>query len=160
VNKIIVSGNLVRDAELRFTPQGTPVAEFRMGIRDDMLKKRENRSVFLDIVLFGQRAEALHKYLLKGKSILVEGRLDVRINKSQDGRTFTNIQVYANRLEFLGRKEGVSGDSSSYANASEDRSSGTPVHEDSSSLPECLHSAGTPAQEETDFEIPEEETEK
>ena len=137
MNKIIVSGNLVRDAELRFTPQGTPVAEFRMGVRDDMLKKRENRSVFLDIVLFGQRAEALHKYLLKGKSILVEGRLDVRINKGQDGRTFTNIQVYANRLEFLGRKSEVT------------EAPGEIPHEDLSSQ--------ASVQEETDFEIPEEE---
>jgi single-strand DNA-binding protein len=133
VNKIIVSGNLVRDAELRFTPQGTPVAEFRLGVRDDMLKKRENRSVFLDVVLFGQRAELLHKYLLKGKSIMVEGRLDVRINKAQDGRTFTNVQIYANQLEFLGKK-GESPDSSP----------------ENSSQQETAH-------EETDFEIPEEE---
>lgn len=104
MNKIIVSGNLVRDGELRFTPQGTPVVEFRIGVRDDLLKKKENRSVFLDIVLFGQRAELLHKYLLKGKSVLVEGRLDVRTNKGEDGRTFINVQVYANRLEFLTKK--------------------------------------------------------
>ena len=110
MNRIMVSGNLVRDAELRYTPSGTAVAEFRIGIRDDMLKKRENRTVFIDVVLFGQRAEALHKYLMKGKSLMVEGRLDIRINKNQDGRTFTNIQVYANTLEFLGtgkRTEGA-----------------------------------------------------
>ncbi len=107
MNKIMVSGNLVRDAELRYTPNGTAVAEFRMGIRDDLLKKRENRTVFIDVVLFGQRAEALHKYLMKGKSMMVEGRLDIRINKNQDGRTFTNIQVYANSLEFLGKKDEV-----------------------------------------------------
>jgi len=104
VNRIIVSGNLVRDAEMRYTPQGTAVVEFRIGVRDDLLKKREDRSVFLDIVLFGQRAEALYKYLLKGKSVLIEGRLDVKTNKTQDGRTFTNVQVYANTLEFISKK--------------------------------------------------------
>ncbi len=140
MNKIIISGNLVRDAELRFTPQGTPVAEFRMGIRDDMLKKRENRSVFLDVVLFGQRAELLHKYLLKGKPIMVEGRLDIRINKTQDGRTFTNVQIYANQLEFLGKK----GESSLAEPTSADTSP------ESSSSQETAH-------EETDFEIPEEQ---
>lgn len=131
MNKIIVSGNIVRDAELRFTTQGTPVVEFSIGIRDDLLKKRENRSVFIAIVLFGQRAETLHKYLLKGKSIIVEGRLDIKINKSSDGRTFTNIQVYANTLEFLGKKD--TGDSME--------------NKESQALTE----------EEQDFEIPEEE---
>jgi len=140
VNKIIVSGNLVRDAELQFTPQGTPVAEFSIGVRDELLKKRENRSVFLDIVIFGQRAEALHKYLLKGKSILVEGRLDIKRNKGQDGRTFTNIRVYANSLEFLGRKSEVT------------ESPGEVPHEDLSSQ--------ASVQEETDFEIPEEQPEQ
>ena len=111
MNRIIVSGNIVKDAELRYTPQGTAVAEFRIGIRDDLLKKRENRSVFISIVLFGQRAELIHKYLLKGKPMLVEGRLDVKSKKMEDGRTFTNIQIYADKLEFLGKKEGTTSES-------------------------------------------------
>jgi len=137
MNRIIVSGNIVKDAELRYTPQGTAVAEFRIGIRDDLLKKRENRSVFISIVLFGVRAEAIHKYLLKGKPILVEGRLDIKTKKMEDGRTFTNIQVYADRLEFLGRKEGTS-----------------ESHEPEAA-PQEAHSE-TPAE---DFEIPQEENE-
>lgn len=128
MNKIIVSGNIVRDAELRFTPQGTPVVEFSIGIRDDLLKKRENRSVFINIVLFGKRAEILHKYLTKGKSVMTEGRLDIKINKNPDGRTFTNIQIYANSLEFLGKKE--TGE---------------------------IHGSEQTIEENTDYEVPEEE---
>lgn len=74
MNRIVVSGNLVRDAEMRYTPQGTAVVEFRIGVRDDFLKKREGRAVFLDVVLFGKMAEALHKYLLReNPSSLKEG---------------------------------------------------------------------------------------
>ncbi len=137
MNRIIVSGNIVRDAELRYTPQGTAVAEFRIGIRDDLLKKRENRSVFISIVLFGQRAELIHKYLLKGKPILVEGRLDIKTKKLEDGRTFTNIQVYADKLEFLGKKEGTAG---------------SPEPE---AAPQETHNETPPE----DFEIPQEENE-
>src|SRR4030043_168251 len=83
-NKIILIGNLTKDPELRYTPQGTPVASFRLAVNyrykqsasggDDL----KQETMFIDNVVFGKQAESCSKYLNKGSSVLVEGRLQER----------------------------------------------------------------------------------
>ena len=101
MNRITVTGRLTADAELRYTPEGSPVAEFRFAVRDDFLEKKENRTVFVDVVVWGERAERIYKTLLKGKLILIEGRLDIKINKADSGKSYMNVCVYANEIEFM-----------------------------------------------------------
>ena len=104
MNKIVITGNIAKDAELRFTPDGTPVSNFSMGVRE-YRKKDDKQTLFLDLVIWGKRAEALNNYLKKGKGIMVEGRLDVSRRSAENGKTYTNVRVYVNELEFLGKKD-------------------------------------------------------
>ena len=104
MNKVVMSGNITKDAELRFTPDGTPVSNFSIAVRE-YKKKEDKQTLFIDLFVWGKRAEALNQYLKKGKSILVDGRLDVTKRASDNGKTYTNIKVYVNELEFLGKKE-------------------------------------------------------
>jgi len=107
-NKIILIGNLTKDPELRYTPQGTPVASFRLAVnrwykQSDEVKKE---TMFIDNVVFGKQAESCSKYLNKGSSVLVEGRLQERRWES-NGQQRSKFEVIAQSVRFLSRK-GVS----------------------------------------------------
>ncbi|MFH1283276.1 MAG: single-stranded DNA-binding protein [bacterium] len=104
MNKIVLSGNIAKDAELRFTPDGTPVSNFPLAVRQ-YRRKDDKQTLFLDMVVWGKRAEALNTYLQKGKSIIVEGRLDVSKRAAENGKTYTNVRVYVSDLEFVGKKD-------------------------------------------------------
>lgn len=109
MNKIVLTGNITKDAELRFTPDGTPVSNFSIGVRE-YRKKEDKQALFIDIVVWGKRAESLNQYLKKGTGIMVEGRLDVTKRTGENGKTYTNVRVYAGDIEFLGKKSQDSAD--------------------------------------------------
>jgi single-strand DNA-binding protein len=77
-NKVILAGNLTRDPELRHTPKGTAVAKLGLAVNRSWTtetgEKREE-ATFVDVDAFGKQAETIAKFLRKGRSILVEGRL-------------------------------------------------------------------------------------
>jgi single-strand DNA-binding protein len=105
-NKVILIGNLTKDPELRYTPQGTPVASFRLAVNrsfkqgDDLRKE----TMFIDIVVFGKQAESCSQYLNKGSSALVEGRLQERRWES-DGQQRSKFEVVAQSVRFLSPKK-------------------------------------------------------
>jgi single-strand DNA-binding protein len=107
-NKIILIGNLTKDPELRYTPQGTPVASFRLAVNykykqsDDV----KQETMFIDNVIFGKQAESCSKYLNKGSSVLVEGRLQERRWES-NGQQKSKFEVIAQSVRFLSRKTGA-----------------------------------------------------
>lgn len=72
-NKTIVGGRLTRDATLETTPKGTSVLEFSVASTEKYKDKEE--TLFLDCAIFGERAEKLAQYMLKGKAVLLDGRL-------------------------------------------------------------------------------------
>ena len=81
VNKAILIGNLGKDAELRYTASGTPVASCRIATTERYNDREGNKkedTQWHDIVIWGKTAEAIHSYLVKGKQIYVEGRLQTR----------------------------------------------------------------------------------
>ena len=110
-NKIILIGNLTKDPELRYTPQGTPVASFRLAVNyrykqsaaggDDM----KQETLFIDNVVFGKQAESCSKYLNKGSAVLVEGRLQERRWES-DGQQRSKFEIIAQSVRFLSRRTG------------------------------------------------------
>ena len=78
VNKVILVGNLGRDAEVRYTPGGAPVASFSIATTENWTSKdgeKHEQTEWHRIVLWGKSAETLQPYLTKGKQIYVEGRL-------------------------------------------------------------------------------------
>ena len=106
-NKIILIGNLTKDPELRYTPQGTPVATLRLAVnyRYKQSDEAKQETMFIDSVVFGRQAETCSKYLSKGSSVLVEGRLQERRWES-NGQQRSKFEVVAQSVRFLSRKGG------------------------------------------------------
>ncbi len=107
-NKIILIGNLTKDPELRYTPQGTPVTTFRIAVNTKYNKQSDDakqETLFIDSVVFGKQAEPCSKYLNKGSSVLVEGRLQERRWES-NGQQKSKFEVVAQSVKFLGKKSG------------------------------------------------------
>jgi single-strand DNA-binding protein len=111
-NRVILIGNLTKDPEVRYTPGGTPVATIPIAVNsrfkqgDDM----KDEVLFIDTVIFGKQAEACGQYLSKGRSVLVEGRLRER-RWEYEGQKKSKMEVVANTVRFLSKKESAPGDS-------------------------------------------------
>ena len=105
-NKITIVGNLGRDPELRYTPQGTPVCSFSMASNE----KRKNRDTgdadevvtWFRITLWGRQAETASQYLTKGKPVYIEGRLRVEEFTDRDGNKRHSLEVNATDMQFIG----------------------------------------------------------
>jgi len=102
-NKVILIGHLTRMPELRYTPNGTPVASFRLAVNrkfkqgDDM----KDEVCFIDIVVFGKQAEHCGQYLSKGSGVIVDGRLQQRRWETEDGQKRNKHEVVANTITFM-----------------------------------------------------------
>lgn len=105
-NRIILIGNLTKDPELRYTPQGTPVSNFRIAVNSRYKQADELReeTLFIDVVVLGKQAESCSQYLNKGRSVLVEGRLKERRWESE-GQQRSKFEVIAQNVRFLSKKE-------------------------------------------------------
>jgi len=105
VNKAILVGNLGRDAELRYTSGGAPVASVRIATTERFTdregQKREDTQ-WHDVVIWGKTAEALHEFLVKGKQIYVEGRIQTRKWTDKEGKDRYNTEIRADRVVLLG----------------------------------------------------------
>lgn len=105
VNKVILIGNLGRDAELRYTPAGAAVATLNLAtteVWNDKAGHRQERTEWHRIVLWGKSAESLNEYLTKGKQIYVEGRLQTRQWDDKDGNKRYTTEVRGDRIVLLG----------------------------------------------------------
>jgi single-strand DNA-binding protein len=112
VNKVILVGNLGRDAELRNTTGGNAVATLSLAtteVWNDRSGQRQEKTEWHRIVVWGKQAESLNEYLVKGKQIYVEGRLQTRKWEDKDGNDKYTTEVRADRITLLGggqRSEG------------------------------------------------------
>ena len=99
VNKVILVGNLGRDAELRYTPGGAPVATLNLATtevwNDKTSGQKQEKTEWHRIVLWGKSAESLSEYLTKGKQIFVEGRLQTRKWQDKDGHDKYTTEIRA-----------------------------------------------------------------
>ena len=112
VNKVILVGNLGRDAELRYTPGGAAVATLNLAtteVWNDKQGQRQEKTEWHRIVLWGKQAESLQEYLTKGKQIFVEGRLQTRQWDDKDGNKRYTTEIKADRITLLGGGGGRSG---------------------------------------------------
>ena len=104
INRVIISGNLTRDPELRSTQSGTQVLRFGVAVND----RRKNQQTgewedcpnFIDCTMFGTRAQSLSQYLSKGTKVSIEGKL--RWSQwERDGQKRSKIEVIVDELEFM-----------------------------------------------------------
>ena len=113
VNKVILVGNLGRDAELRYTPGGAPVATLNLATtevwNDKASGQKQEKTEWHRIVLWGKSAESLSEYLTKGKQIFVEGRLQTRKWQDKDGNDKYTTEIRADRITLLGGGGGGGG---------------------------------------------------
>jgi len=111
-NKIILMGNLTRDPEIRYAPNGTPVANFGLAVNRRYRQGEEVREdvCFVDIVVFGKQAETCGQYLSKGNGALVEGRLQMRKFETKDGQKVTKHEVVAENVRFLSKRTDRAGE--------------------------------------------------
>ena len=113
LNKTMLIGNVGRDAELRYTGNGTAVADFSLAVNRNWRgtdgERREETNWF-KITLWGTRAERVSQYITKGSQLYVEGRLQIREVDDDEGHKRTYVDVVANDVQFVGgRREDMSG---------------------------------------------------
>jgi single-strand DNA-binding protein len=112
VNKVILVGNLGRDAELRYTPGGAAVATLNLAtteVWNDKGGQKQEKTEWHRIVLWGKTAESLNEYLTKGKQIYVEGRLQTRSWDDKDGVKKYTTEIRGDRIVLLGGGGGGGG---------------------------------------------------
>ncbi len=109
-NKIILIGNLTRDPEVRYTPQGTSVCNFGIAVNRRYKQGDEVKEevTFINVVVFGKQADTCGQYLNKGKAVLVEGRLQERRWETEDGQKRSKYEVVAQTVRFLSKKTDTS----------------------------------------------------
>jgi single-strand DNA-binding protein len=104
-NKIILIGNLGRDPELRYTPQGTPVCSFTVATnekRKDRAGETQDFTTWFRVTLWGRQAETASQYLTKGRPIYVEGKLRLEEWTDRDGKQRHTLEVHATDMQFIG----------------------------------------------------------
>ena len=127
-NKVILMGNLTRDPELRYTPDGMAICNFGIAVNDSFRRSSEGESkdetMFIDVATFRKQAENCGQYLKKGRRVLVEGRLRLERWQAQDGANRSKHTVSANVVQFLsaGEERGGANDSSSKAESAPSKS--------------------------------------
>jgi single-strand DNA-binding protein len=105
-NKVILLGNLTRDPEVRYTPNGAAVASFAIAVNRKYKQGEETKEEvsYIDIVVFGKQAESCGQYINKGDSVLIDGRLQQRRWETEDGQKRNKVEVVAERVNFMPKR--------------------------------------------------------
>ena len=132
VNKVILVGNLGRDAELRYTPGGAAVATLNMATTETWTDKggqRQEKTEWHRVVFWGKVAESLTEYLTKGKQVYVEGRLETRQWNDKDGNKRYTTEITGDKIVLLGSAGGGrGGGGASRGGGEESMGGGQPSH--------------------------------
>jgi len=111
VNKVILVGNLGKDPEVRYSPNGQAVANVTIATseswKDKTSGEKQERTEWHRIVFFGRLAEIAGEYLKKGAQIYIEGRLQTRKWQDKDGHDRYTTEIVANEMQMLGSRSGA-----------------------------------------------------
>ena len=118
VNKVILVGNLGRDPEVRYSPNGQAIANVTIATseswKDKTSGEKQERTEWHRIVFFGRLAEIAGEYLKKGAQIYVEGRLQTRKWQDKDGVDRYTTEIVANEMQMLGSRSGAGAPNDSF----------------------------------------------
>lgn len=112
INRVVLTGNLTRDPELRTTGGGTSVCSLRLACntrRRDAGGEWVDKPNFFDITVWGAQGENCAQYLSKGRPIAVDGRLEWREWQDKEGNNRQSIDIIADSVQFLGSRDGDGG---------------------------------------------------
>ncbi len=110
LNKVFLLGNLGQDPELRFTSNNTPVATFSIATtesRTDKSGEKQDITEWHRIVVWNKQAENCKKYLAKGRSVFIEGRLQTRSWEDKTGQKRYTTEIIAQTVQFIGGGQGA-----------------------------------------------------
>ena len=106
LNNVVLIGNLTRDPELRYTPNGLPVATLRLAVNRNFTNQQgEIETDYFNVVVWRNQAEKCAEYLSKGRQVAITGRLQSRSWEANDGQKRSVVEVVADRVVFLGRRD-------------------------------------------------------
>ena len=105
MNRTIITGNLTRDIELKYTQGGMAIAELGVAVNERVRRGEqwEDEANFFDCVIFGRQAETASEYLAKGSKVGIDGRLR-QDRWEKDGQKRSKVVIFVDRLEFLSPK--------------------------------------------------------
>lgn len=123
VNKVILVGNLGRDPEVRYMPNGDAACSFSIATTDtwkDKNGQRQERTEWHNIVMYRRLAEIAGEYLRKGRPVYIEGRLQTRKWQTKEGQDRYTTEIVADQMQMLGGRDS-GGSSASYDNMNQDQ---------------------------------------
>jgi single-strand DNA-binding protein len=149
VNKVIIVGNLGRDPEVRYTPNGNAVCNVTVATSRQWKNKesgeKQEETEWHRVVFYDRLAEIAGEYLKKGRSIYVEGRLKTRKWQDKEGKDQYTTEVIAMEMQMLGSREGMGGGASSEDRGGEDYAGGGGGGGGQRSAPAARPAANRPA---------------
>ena len=108
INRVNITGNLTHDPELRATAGGTQMLAFGVAVNDRRKNPQtgewEDVPNFIDCIVFGQRAEALSRFLSKGSKVAIEGKLRYSSWENKEGQRRSKLEVIVDEIDFLSRQ--------------------------------------------------------
>ena len=115
-NRVILMGNLTRDPQVRYTPSGTAVTDIGLAINrtwfDKTTQQKREDVTFVDVTLWGRQAEVAGEYLSKGRSVLIEGRLQLdQWDDKETGQKRSKLKVVCENMTFVGGRASESSQS-------------------------------------------------
>jgi len=114
INRVIITGNLTRDPELRSLPSGMSVCSLRIACntrrKNNQTGDWEDKPNYFDVTIWGRQGENAAQYLAKGRPVAIDGRLEWREWQTNDGQARQSVEIIADNIQFLGgRDEGGMG---------------------------------------------------
>ena len=118
-NRVILAGNVTKDIEIRHTPTGTAIGNFSIAINRKWKQDNEVKTEvsYFDVVVFGKIAETCSQYIGKGSAILIEGKLRQNVWKNDKGENRSKVEVVADSVNFLSKKQDDADGSAATGNA-------------------------------------------
>jgi single-strand DNA-binding protein len=113
INRVVMTGNLTRDPELRSTPGGSSVCKLRIACntrrKNGQTGEWEEKPNFFDVTVWGAQGENCSRYLAKGRPVAIDGRLEWREWDAPDGQKRQSVDIIADSVQFLGGRDDAGG---------------------------------------------------
>jgi len=121
LNEVVISGRLTRDSELRHTPNGTAVTDVIIASNRIWSKDsdRQEETTFVDITIWGRQAESLQEYLVKGRHVMVVGRLKLNKWETEEGNKRSKLTMVAEKINLTPNTGGSGKNNKSSSDSSE-----------------------------------------
>lgn len=125
-SRVVIAGNLGGDPDLRYSANGTPVANFSVAVNRKERRDGEDRDPtdWYRVTFFGKQAEIADQYLRRGAPVLVDGRLQIDEWQDRDGKPRTTVKIVGDNFQMLGSKDDAQNETGGRPTATSERATG------------------------------------